>query len=37
MRPWLTAGAVFGLRYALYGLVYRRLVRPRLAVGQLPG
>jgi len=23
-------GAVFGLRYAPYGLVYRRLVRPRL-------
>ena len=25
-----TAGGVFGLRWAPYGLVYRRLVRPRL-------
>ena len=25
-----TIGAVFGLRYAPYGIVYRRLVRPRL-------
>jgi Domain of unknown function (DUF4395) len=24
------AGAIFGLRYAPYGIVYRRLVRPRL-------
>jgi hypothetical protein len=25
-----TVGAVFGLRYAPYGVVYRRLIRPRL-------
>jgi Domain of unknown function (DUF4395) len=25
-----TAGAVFGLRYAPYGLLYRGLIRPRL-------